>query len=149
MEELISSVSIINLILLISAHLFESIVLVPHWKSISVADFIDHYKGIGPRLTAFFTPITIAFILSILASVVSSDKNNPFQNEIILLITTLIFLYLIIYYKIFKRLNSEFYRGQFKPTELQGKLNKWERWHSFRVINEVIILCLLILLTRG
>ena len=117
--------------LLVGALLAEGCLLVPYWRTLSAPEFHRLHPTFGPRLFAFFAPLTTAPVVLSLA-VVAVTRGTP-RGPMCLVASALVVSLLLFYFAYFHRANQRLASGALDEQELREELRRWQLWHHARV----------------
>lgn len=126
--------TVVLLGLLAGALWAEGALLVPYWKTLSADEFYQLHPEYAPRLFRFFAPITaaapaVALTAALLIAYTKTD--TPWLAGITALLANSL---VIIYFAYFKKTNAAFSRAAITAVHLPAELNRWQAWHSVRVV---------------
>lgn len=132
--EILQLISCFALGLLAGSLLTEAIILVPYWRAMEPKQFLGLHGTLGPRLYAYFAPLTIlATILPVLAAVMPVILGEEYHCLLVVpAVITLVML--AIYFAYFKGANDSFKSGTVGVDGLSEELKQWAKWHWVRVI---------------
>ena len=132
--ELLQLASSFLLGLLVGSLLTEAIILVPYWRTMPAKEFLALHHSLGPKLLAYFKPLTIlATFAPVLTAVVTFVLGEVFHwLSIVPAVLTLIML--VIYFGYFKGANESFKSGSVGAEGLADELARWAKWHWLRVV---------------
>lgn len=107
--------------------LTEGAILVPYWRKMKPDDFFALHGTMGPRLFAYFAPLTtITVILAVLTAVLTGGLNLAAGG--------LCLMTLFIFFIYFKKANASFADHSLTHNQLGPELAKWAAWHWARTI---------------
>ena len=129
----------------VGSQITEGIILLPHWKSLSTADFYIYYDHFGPSIAMFYTILTVVSVLICLSLSVYCFLNKSTALKYALIATAFMIVCIAMFYIYFKSTNQLFYQAKLTTIQLDAELKVWEIWHWCRVVIEVISLIFLIL----
>ncbi len=130
--EILKLFSAVSIGILFGALLTEGCLLVPYWRSLSADRFYALYKDLHSRLYRYFTPITIAPLLTNLATilwcVILADTH---QWSVI--IPFIFYLCAAASHELyFKNANTHFANATLSQDDLTTELKRWAGWHWVR-----------------
>ena len=132
--ELFQILTCLTLGLLIGSLLTEATILVPYWRTMDPEVFLDLHHTLGPKLMAYFAPLTIiATILPLITALlpIVFGKQLPWLPFVTVFLTQSM---LLIYFGYFKGANESFKTGDVGVERLADELSKWAKWHWLRVV---------------
>ena len=131
--EILNVLSVGILGMFLGTQICEGFLFVPYWKSMKPKDFFEFYKAFGRKIHQFYEPLTIvATIIPVLAAMYAVTNNiNGFILSLLMGIFTIIFFSTFFIY--FKQANKSFAEASISDKELPNELNRWGKWHWFRV----------------
>ena len=131
--EILNTLSVGILGIFLGAQICEGFLFVPYWKSMKAKDFFEFYKTYGGKIHQFFAPLTIiATIIPVLTAMYAVTNNiNGFILSLLMGVFTLLFFSTFFIY--FKQANKSFAEASISDKELSNELNRWKKWHWFRV----------------
>lgn len=131
--DLLQLASCLTLGLLIGSLLTEATILVPYWRTMEPKEFLALHHTLGPKLLAYFAPLTIsATLLPVLSAVAPLILGEPLHW--LAVVTALLALaMLVIYFAYFKGANESFKSGAVGVDGLADELKRWASWHWLRV----------------
>ena len=120
--------------LFVGALLAEGAILVPYWRAMDPSDFFALHHTMGPRLYAFFRPLTIlGSLLPAITAVLALATSAPgafWAAAAGMLSASMIGIYFLY----FAKANASFADKSLGPQELPRELARWAKWHWFRVV---------------
>lgn len=123
---------------LVGALLAERFLLVPYWRTLSQPEFQRLHPVFGPRLFAFFAPLTVASVVLSLATMLAlrGTPRSAWSLAAFGLVASLLGFYFIYFHRGNRRLAS----GLLDEQELRLELRRWQRWHEGRVVVAAVAL---------
>ena len=118
--------------LLVGALLTEGCLLVPYWRWLPADKFHALYKELHPRLYRYFTPITVAPLLTSLAAAILSVMLGDAGRWLLVIAFGLCLCAAATHELYFKRANTQFANASLAPAALAAELKRWATWHWIR-----------------
>ena len=146
-------VSAVGLGLLAGALSLEGLVLVPHWRSLSLESFADLHQGFAVRLYRFFAPLTAVTVSVALASGVGvmfrhqRDRAAWCTVASAILAASLLVAYRLYFHSANARL--PILAANKSTSALSAELRRWHRIHHARTIVSIAAFVLAILGVAG
>ena len=111
------------------AMLAEGAVLVPWWRSLPPASFLQWYASNAMRLFDFFGPLEIAgAALALAASALHLARRRPASGWF--LASTVLAVAILAAFPIyFQEVNASFAAGTVEPERVGPELARWASWH--------------------
>jgi hypothetical protein len=133
LSELLLAASAGGLGVFAGAMLTEGFVLVPWWRSLPPATFLDWYAANHTRLHRFFGSLTAAAAgLALAAAGAALAAGHPGRGPA--LVAALLALGAVAMFPLcFQAANARFAAGSPTAQELPGELARWARWHALRM----------------
>jgi hypothetical protein len=117
---------------MVGALLTEALVLVPFWRSLPAAGFLQWYRDNGRLLLQFYGPLeVVAAALTVLATVAVRLRDGVAQPYLVLACTSCV-LVLAMFPLYFRAANASFAAATIAPDRVAGELGRWARWHWLR-----------------
>lgn len=119
------------------ALLAEAAVLVPYWRSLEPAAFLEWYAAHAGLLFRFFAPLKI--IAAVLALVAAAFERWPLRGESgFQLASALLAVAVLLAFPLyFADVNASFAAGTIAHDALAEELKRWAWWHWARTVLEV------------
>lgn len=130
--EILKLLTVISIGILFGALLTEGCLLVPYWRSLSADRFYALYKDLYLRLYRFFTPVTIAPLLTNLATIISCIILSDRHKWLAIVSGAFYFGAAASHEFYFKNANTQFANATLAPDELATELKRWSAWHWMR-----------------
>jgi hypothetical protein len=136
MIELLFLLTTLVLGLFAGSLLTEAIILVPYWRRMDPADFLNLHASLGPNLFRFYAPLTTtAVILAVITGLMTGTDNLPW-----LITAGLCLAALTIFFIYFQAANNRFATNDIAEDELANELKNWSNWHWVRTILIIVAL---------
>jgi Domain of unknown function (DUF1772) len=124
--------------LLVGALLFEAVVLVPYWQSLSAERFSQLHREVGPRLYRFFAPITAAAtslaVGNAAAATLTSSRARWATAGTAVCLLSMLGLYIAYFAKANARLTTVAHHPEtVDPSYLSKELSTWALLHRLRL----------------
>jgi len=122
--------------LLAGSLLTEAIILVPYWRRMKPAEFLNLHESLGPHLFRYYAPLTtLAVVLAVTTSVMVGTSNIPW-----LICSGFCLSALAIFFVYFRKANNRFATHDIDENELTSELQRWSNWHWLRTIMVIVSL---------
>ena len=128
----ISGVAVIALGLSAGAMLAEGAVMVPYWRALAPAAFLQWYAENAARLLAFFGPLEAASAVATLAAAVLYRARRRPGGNLLVLAGVLAVGVLVPFPLYFQDVNASFAAGTIPLEQVGGELARWAAWHWLR-----------------
>lgn len=112
--------------------LTEALLLVPYFRSLSFEEFNRLHREFGPRLFAYYAPLTISATLVPLAAAAATMLDYPRINFFAWLAAALVLVILATYVFYFRAANLAFAERRLDEPALAKELARWAGVHTLR-----------------
>ena len=112
----------------------EAMLLVPYWRTLTMAQFYALHHDFGPRLFRYFAPLTILATLLPIASAGRGFLGAGQHDPIAWLSAALTVAVTLSFPLYFKAANQAFADRKLNETELPRELARWDRVHTVRTV---------------
>jgi hypothetical protein len=126
------------------AQLAEGCLLVPYWRSLAPADFLDWYAANDRRLVAFFGPLTIAITLASLAFMVAAIAAWHPARWSAVLSAVVAGVVVAAFFAYFKDANARFAAKRISDEALPAELSRWALLHWVRTVLALVVFAALL-----
>jgi hypothetical protein len=128
----VAFIAVVLLGLSAGASLTEAVVLVPEWRALPAARFLQWFHANEPRLTAFFGPLQLAaLVASVAAAWLAVVARRP-GAMMAVVSAALIAAVIVMYFVHFRGTNARFFAGTVPADAVAGELSRWAAWHWVR-----------------
>lgn len=119
------------------AMLAEGALLVPWWRSLPPAEFLEWYRANAARLFDFFAPLEMGgAVLALAATAVHAYRARA--GTVLLLAAALLACAVLVPFPLyFRDVNASFEAGTIAPDALPAELARWAAWHRVRTATGV------------
>jgi len=145
MKQFLLYLSVAIFSIFIGSQITEGVLLVPHWLSLSAADFYAYYNEFGPAIGQFYTVLTIFSALIPISLCIYFRFKNPSAFKLALASSFFAILFVSAFYIYFKGANELFYQATLSDVDLKSELVTWSYWHWGKILIEFVSLFFLIL----
>ncbi len=112
--------------------LTEGAVLVPHWRSLSPAEFFAYYRANDRRLFRWFAAATAAAALATWAAAALAWATSHSERGLIAFAALLSLVYVAMFPLYFARANASFSAASVPEARLPEELARWHQLHWLR-----------------
>lgn len=135
---LIRLLSVALLGIFAGAMITEGGLLVPYWRSLAPAAFLDWYRENDRRLLAFFSPLTSATAVLALLAALAALWDGHDGRWLAALAAASALLVVATFFLYFERANSSFATGSIGVAGVADELRRWASWHWWRMALSLI-----------